>query len=437
MAFRSPVLVFECNKKPVLSLEAEDGFITIVNSDYHIAYHISCFHDKIDPNHSDISHAKNHNSSNLYSIYNSSQPHSMPRNSSYHNLASHSNIPKKFGNNGLSYLNHIPHIMYHDTNMHIPNLTKKSVSNNTYHSESENDNDDTEMQTLIPLNAKLENTDIEICSRLVKTIKRIAITATPWDRCFCLSYVQQNSNAESNIKPQYELKIKKRFHVRKISAIAVSEYRYATASLDGTVAIWKNEIGGHQVPAAVITKHNSPVVAIDINDVSNIIVSGALDGTIVTTSLMAGEMIKMITIVGSPNIIKVADSGTILAFLAYGAKSQVSVFDINLNKACEHTFESFVRCAVIFEWFDGQEMIAVGMRNRKVQIVKIPSFDIIWSFEGIDVSVLEIMKQPLMSLMIGTMDGKVMKAELEDADSFMTNDEKSSDRLQTIGLTNK
>lgn len=488
------------------------------------------------------------------------------------------------------------------------------------------------VRQLIPLNSIISPEEIDICSKLVRTKGKIALSATPWDRCFCISNINEG------------LLFTKRFHISKISAVSITEHRYATASLDGTVALWQkpnikvdqpimipkpsnapiisaastpilnhlinqnsnlnpiiasptanisltatstinissnttlnqasssstlsfssvgilsngsnsnvsdtpqqigsineptikenasitqkesaptfqissifsqqhfmnfeneesketkiqiqNEFG--QIPVLTITKHNSPVSAVDINEKANIMVSGARDGSIITSSLMDGRMIKMIKITNNtepinyynnenineidlnhstsflkinvekeddiftsalndkdslsidddeyydendnrtdeeglnseilneysiadeniedPNIIKVSNSGTICVCISRPVNSIIKIYDINLNEISCCVFDSYIRCMSIFEWYNGREMLAVGLRNKKIELIKIPSFKHLWTLNGFNASFIEVANSPIKALFIGTLEGKVLKIDLEEND---------------------
>lgn len=536
-----------------------------------------------------------------------------------------------------------------------------TVVNSDYNVFSNRDN---KVRPLFNINSVIMPEDINICTKLIRTKGKIALSTAPWDRCFCITHINEG------------LLFTKRFHVGKISAVAITEHRYATASLDGTVALWKKpnippdpplmmpklpsvqnvitsssspalqhlssslptsnlipasssnlntnpnlmsgnininaissssvsstsinssnfsgglsnnllsgsfsssqnltsdafkeglaklpdnqakEVGTYQsvpsifsmqiesptenienkenkdvkenkenkdvkpqinsefglIPVATITKHCSPVIAVDINETANIIVSGARDGTLVSSSLMNGRVIKMIKItntiepiyyynnesanetdlnhstsflnidadddenkndnnntndannleseydyydeddkldedshnagllneygaadenIDDPNIIKISSNGTICVCISRPASSIIKVYDINMNEISCCLFDSYIRCMTVFEWYNGREMLAVALRNKKIELIKIPSFKHVWTFNGYNTSSIEVVNSPSKALLIGTMEGKVLKIDIEDINETSIPSDLSSSVNQILNI---
>ncbi|OHS93003.1 Beige/BEACH domain containing protein [Tritrichomonas foetus] len=256
----------------------------------------------------------------------------------------------------------------------------------------------------LPNSVPISEDDVIPMTKLVRTFQGTVLFSTLWDISFSLYKIGEG------------IKHVKRMNVKNVSALAISEHRYITGSQDSTVMIWKNDIENIQIPLTILFKHKSTVNSVDINEICNIAVSSSRDGSIVTTSLMSGEFIKLITIQdGDPISVKVANSGTICVGIVKADKSLVKAYDINLNEIREHLFESRIVCWKIFEWYDGSEYLVVAMKNNSVSIISLPFFENVWHAETVDfnVSVIQVMEKP-KTLLMGTLFGKVIAIKLEE-----------------------
>lgn len=235
----------------------------------------------------------------------------------------------------------------------------------------------------------------------------------------------------------YEKKQVKRINARKVSCIAISEHRYAIGSHDNTVMVWENTIDKPQIPLTIFSKHRSSVNSVDLNESCNILVSTSRDGSIVTCSLMNNKFIKMISVgeIGDPISAKISNFGTICVCIVKADKSLVKVYDVNLNEINEHLFESRIRVWTLFQWYDNQEYLSVGMRNKTVAILSLPTFKNVWNNEGENFDVSSIEVATYSKVMIFTsFSGDVMSIDLENLDHITTNDERYVNYYEGEGL---
>ena len=98
----------------------------------------------------------------------------------------------------------------------------------------------------------------------VQTNNGFSYSAVPWDNAITISTL--TSGAPIHVK---------RAHTKRITAIAVSNGYYATASLDCTVVLWRNHLSVPQIPMSIMTKHSNCISCIAINENIDLCVSAS------------------------------------------------------------------------------------------------------------------------------------------------------------------
>ena len=147
------------------------------------------------------------------------------------------------------------------------------------------------------------------------------------------------------------------------------------------------------------------------NSENNIEVFNSSSASILNSPLYSEDK-RMST--NGPNLVKISNSGAIIACVIIAARSNLLSFDINLNKNGETSIDGSIRCATIFEWYDGKDILFVATRNQKLILFIIPTIKKIWETSGIDCCSVAVMKNPRMSLIVGTMHGKIINIPLEE-----------------------
>ena len=129
-----------------------------------------------------------------------------------------------------------------------------------------------------------------------------------------------------------------------------------------------------------------------------------------------------------------SNSGTICVCISRPVNSIIKIYDINLNEISCCVFDSYIRCMSIFEWYNGREMLAVGLRNKKIELIKIPSFKHLWTLNGFNASFIEVANSPIKALFIGTLEGKVLKIDIEDINETSIPSDLSSSVNQILNI---
>ncbi|OHT05863.1 Beige/BEACH domain containing protein [Tritrichomonas foetus] len=256
------------------------------------------------------------------------------------------------------------------------------------------------------LNHAILDEDIISMTNTVQTINGFAITAVPWDTSITISTGVNGFPIHS-----------KRIHTRKITAIAVSPNFYATASLDCTLILWKMIPSSPQIPFSIMSKHQSYISCVSLNEKVDLCVSVSRKGEIITQSLITGSFIKKVTIEidGEPTFIEVFDSGLICVAFLFSEKTVIFTFDQNLVEIGRATLEGLIQCWTRIEWPDENDYLFVAMKSGSLMIYKVPTFEPEWKQEKMDfiVSRLSVAQNPLR-VIIGTMCGKVIALSFQE-----------------------
>ena len=195
----------------------------------------------------------------------------------------------------------------------------------------------------------------------------------------------------------------------KLTNIAISENFYVSGSMDCNVIIWKLNPKIPQVPKSIISKNKSYIKCLEINEQADLCVSCSKSGEIVTASLFKGMFLrKILTDYGIPSNVTVFNSGNICISFIQNEKFLIVVYDQNLNQITMRSFETEVRCWCNIESPTGNEYLFVSLKNSEFAILKVSDLSEVWKFEcDVIVTRLTIIQEPL-SIIIGTIDGKVL-----------------------------
>ena len=135
------------------------------------------------------------------------------------------------------------------------------------------------------LNSAIKYDNVKIMTSTVQTKNGFSYSAVPWDNAITISTL--TSGAPIHVK---------RAHTKRITAIAVSNGYYATASLDCTVVLWRNHLSVPQIPMSIMTKHSNCISCIAINENIDLCVSASRNGEIITQSVITGNFIRKIAV---------------------------------------------------------------------------------------------------------------------------------------------
>lgn len=242
----------------------------------------------------------------------------------------------------------------------------------------------------IPLNSP----DPDIVAIGEKTV----ITSVPWDFSFYVTSLED-----------FKLIKIKRIHTRPLTSIVMSKNYYATASLDCTVVVWRQNDNGQ---TSILNKHRTAVNCLAINEDMDILVSCSRDGSIVTSSVINGKYLRtvQITEIGEPFHVDMTPDGTILINFQLADSSTVVVFDQNLTEIGRHKFESSIQSWCVIEQKDGDKFLLINMRSAKFTLVKIPSFEVVWSKINYSYQINTMNYVPESNIItIGTNCGKLLE----------------------------
>ena len=190
-----------------------------------------------------------------------------------------------------------------------------------------------------------------------------AAVSLPWD---CAVYIFNFENVKS--EPIYIA----REHSKKITSISMTEKYLATGSLDCTVKIWdckRNKI------LYTISKHKTPISALEINEKLRVCVVASTDGYVTINSLITGETMSSVNIgLESPSFLNLSNIGCIvIAQNTTSNKCRAAVYDSNLKVIVkEKLFKSKWICAKIISWDDGVDYIAISTTKSEIQFRKLP-----------------------------------------------------------------
>jgi len=267
------------------------------------------------------------------------------------------------------------------------------IDPNTYESQS----------FCLPRNCEIQPSETYKYSQLCQSSNNFIISSTPWDTSIMLFRIQNSLQTLYNKRP----------HSRRISSTAISSSFFASASNDCTMMLWRLENKSPQVPHYVLTKHNSPIQCINLNESLDISVSCSSSGLIITTSLISGQFLRSKqTCNGKPLCVSTTNSGLIII----GYQKSINVFDQNLNDIGSFSFENRdVSFCKGINWGNGVDYVFLAFKSKQLLILSIPEFKIIWEEDSTDfvVTSCDFSQHPRRELVIGTMCGKIIQLSIE------------------------
>jgi hypothetical protein len=253
------------------------------------------------------------------------------------------------------------------------------------------------------LNAQITDAILPMMRALVQTCGQYALTGAPWDTAFTLSTIKGDP-----------LHIK-RLHSQRLSALALSEHFFATASFDCTVMLWKMRPDRAQVPYAIISKHKSLIQCLAICEDNDTLLSCSRTGEIVATALAAGSFVRKIRMdIGEPTGALLWRDGTAAVAIAASNRSVVAVFDHNLCVIEQTVIPSAVVAWAPIEWENGRNYVVAALKNRRIVICGLPGLDEVWTSDHVDYDIarLAIARKP-RSIVLATVCGKILQLLFE------------------------
>lgn len=166
-------------------------------------------------------------------------------------------------------------------------------------------------------------------------------------------------------------------HAFPITCISVSENTIVTGSSDSSVVVWDRSCY-----RSLISCHNAPITALDVNDSMNLIVSGDSDGNVLFSSISNSTHLRTINLQGSVTFLCISEMGVIIAVTlsneALSTKtSTITSLDLTGKILSEYVMNGRVTFCKQFDTKHGSSFCIISFDSTSVIVVDTVTLDII------------------------------------------------------------
>ena len=251
----------------------------------------------------------------------------------------------------------------------------------------------------------MKEDDMAKLPKLVSISGKLCVYGFPYDFAFYAYAIDHNSI----------IKIK-RVHTREITNVILGPNYYVTSSGDSSIVVWNR--ANHQ-QNFILSKHQSPVTCIAMNETCDMLVSCAKEGSIVTATLREGRYLRTIFVEKPPKHVLLSSNGRIYVFLELENKTEVRVFDQNMNSISTGTLDGMITAMELLEEVDGNELLLVMLNTHSLTIMSIPDFQTVWkcaSRLSFDIITMHFNRKT-QEVLMGTNDGQIVVMRFGEKES--------------------
>lgn len=241
----------------------------------------------------------------------------------------------------------------------------------------------------------MNDEDVARLPRLVSISGKLCVYGFPYDFAFFVYAIDQNSLIKL-----------RRVHTREITNVILGTNYYVTSSSDSTVVVWRRAT--HQ-QNFILSKHQSPVTCIAMNETCDMLVSCSKDGSIVTSTVRDGRYLRTIFVESPPKNVLLSSSGRIYVFFELDNKTEVRVFDQNMNSIASGVINGIITAMELIEEVDGTELLVAMLASRTLVIHSIPDFQTVWSQPRFQFDIVTMwFNKKGQEVLLGTNDGQIV-----------------------------